>query len=123
MICTIGHVDRLMMDHFQQVRTVAWPARTKYSSLGIELGLAADTIDAIEKSNSYRVDESFTEIIKACLREGILTQKKLADALSTNPVGFGYLSKEVLAVKFTTPPKVARCKFIVLITERLYYCY
>ena len=112
--CTIGHIDRLTMDHFQQVRTVAWPARTKYLSLGIELGLAADTIDAIEKSNNHRVDESFTEMIKACLRQRLLTQKKLADALSTNPVGFGYLSEEVLAMKFTTPPKVTHCKLIVL---------
>ena len=107
-------IDRLTMDHFQQVLNVAWPARTKYSSLGIELGLAADDIESIEKSKQFLVDESFTDMIKACLRQGLLTQKKLADALSTNPVGLGYLSEEVLAVKFTTPPKVARCKLIVL---------
>ena len=107
-------IDRLTMDHFQQVLNVAWPARTKYSSLGIELGLAADFIDSIEATNRYRVDESFIEMIKACLRQRLLTQKKLADALSTNSVGFGYLSEEVLAVKFTTPPKVTHCKLIVL---------
>ena len=93
-------IDRLTMDHFQQVLNVAWPARTEYSNISIELGLAADFTDAIEKSHSYRVDKCFTEMIKACLRQGLLTPEKLANALSANSVGFGYLSEEILAMKF-----------------------
>ena len=105
-------VDRLTMDHLQQVVDVAWPARTKYWSIGIELGLAPDIIEEIEKVNHFWVDICFTKMIKVCLRQGLLTQKKLANALSTNPVGFEHLSAEILAVKFTTPPKVARRKLL-----------
>ena len=91
-----------------------WPARTKSSGIGLALGLAPDAFDAIERSNSYRVDDVFIEMMEKCLRQGLVTQEKLADAVGSKQVSFGYLSEEILAIKFTTVKTACR-KLIVII--------
>ena len=105
------YTDRLSPDHLQQVLELVWEARTKYYSIGLELQLPSDTIDAIEKSSAYRVETIYTEMIKECLKLGLVTQKKLADAVSSRQVGFQYLREDILAAKFTAS-NIVRCKLI-----------
>ena len=99
-----------------------WPARTKSSGIGLALGLAPDAFDAIEKSHNYRVDDVFSEMMKECLRQGLVTQQKLADAVSSRQVSFGYLSEEILAAEFTIS-KTARRKLIFMIKFYADYYY
>ena len=105
------HTDRLTPAHLSQVLDLVWEARTKYYSIGLELQLPSDTIDAIEKSRAYRVETIYTEMIKECLKLGLVTQEKLADAVSSRQVGFQYLSTDILAKKFTVS-KTQKCKLI-----------
>ena len=115
--CAI-YTDRLSPNHLQQVLDLVWEARTKYYNIGLALELPSDALDTIEKSNSYRVEAIFTEIIKECLRRGLVTQTKLAEAVSSSQVSFAYLSSDILAKKFTDS-KAARCKLIFMIIKNL----
>jgi hypothetical protein len=92
-----------------------WDVRSKYSNVGLALDLPASTIDAIVSANSYKPDPIFTEMIKDCLRQGLITQEKLAKAVSSPQVNFAYLRDAILAEKFTAP-QTLRCKFIFMTT-------
>ena len=108
-------VDRLTPAHLSQVQSLVWEARAKYYDIGLELGLPSDAIDAIEKSSSHRVETIYTEMIKECLKLGLVTQKKLADAVSSRQVGYQYLSSDILDRRFKSSNTV-RCKLIFMIT-------
>ena len=91
----------LRIENLADVQTAVWPARTKYYCIGVALGVPTDDLDAFEKSNAYRVDECFMEVLKHCLRRGEgLSQQKLADALASNPVAFGNLADEIRCMRF-----------------------
>ena len=91
------------MADFSAVLNAVWPARSRYYNLGIALRVSADDLDGIEKSNLYKVDECFREMLKICLRrdEG-LSQQKLANALAkfNETVGYGNLGRDILAKTF-----------------------
>ena len=91
----------LRIENLLEVQNAVWPARAKYYCFGVALGVSPDDLDAFEKSNAYRVDECFMEVLKYCLRqkEG-LSQQKLADALASNPVGLGNLADEIRCMRF-----------------------
>ena len=82
-------------NHLVLLQDVLWSARSKYSNLGLELGVKADTISAIERSNQYKVDECFKAVLQEALRSVPITKQKLVDALKSRPVGFGMLATEV----------------------------
>ena len=103
--------DRLSPNHLQQVLDLVWGARSKYYNIGLGLDLPSDTIDAIASGNSYKPDPVFTEMIKECLNKGLITQEKLSKAVSSQQVGFAYLSNDILTEKFTVP-QTPRCEFI-----------
>ena len=111
-ICT----DQLSSNHLQQVLDLSWEARTKYYNIGLALDLPSDVLDTIEKSNSYKVEAIFTEMIKECLRRGLVTQMKLAEALRSRQVGFENLSDDILT-KEITAPKSARCELIFMVIK------
>ena len=92
----------LRIDNLRDVQDAVWPARSKYYNIGIELGVPDGDLDAFEKSNSYRVDGCFMDVLKHLLRrsEG-LSQKKLADALASPPVGFGNLADNIRCKRFS----------------------
>jgi hypothetical protein len=104
--------DKLSPNHLWQVLDLVWEARTKYYNVGLGLNLPASTIDAIESANSYKPDPIFRKVITECLRQGLVTQEKLAKAISSPQVSFAYLSDGILAEKFTAP-QTPRCKFIM----------
>ena len=100
-LCTCFHPEILRMADFPAVQNAVWPARCKYYNLGIALKVSADDLDAIEKSNSYKVDECFREMLKKCLKcDDGLSQRALADALANESVGYGNLAEEILALTF-----------------------
>ena len=100
-LCICSNPGILRIADFQAVQDAVWPARSKYYNLGIALGVSADDLDATEKSQSYRVDECFGDMLKKCLRrdEG-LSQRKLARALANETVGYGNLGKKILEMTF-----------------------
>ena len=88
-------------DHLSQLQKLIWPARSKYSNLGLEMGIKPDTIDAIEKSNHYKVDECFKAVLQEALRSEVpLTKHNLVNALRSSTVGFGKLASEVSQMNF-----------------------
>ena len=91
----------LKIENLVDVQNAVWPARSKYYNIGIALGVPAGDLDAFEKSNAHRVDECFMDVLKHCLRrnEG-LSQQKLANALASDPVGFGNLADEIRLKRF-----------------------
>ena len=95
------HTGMLTMDNFAAVLSAVWPARSQYYNLGLALQVSANDLDAIQKSNAYRVDECFTDMLKLILRgtEG-LSQDALADALGSNTVGFGSLACDIRSMTF-----------------------
>ena len=101
--------DQLFPNHLQQVLDLVWGARAKYYNIGLGLALPSGTIDAIVSGNSHKPDPIFTEMIKECLTQGLVTQKKLAKAVSSQQVGFAYMSDGILAEKFTAP-QTPECK-------------
>ena len=109
------HTDKLSPNHFQQILNLVWDARSEYYNIGLGLDLPSGTIDMIEKSNSYKPSPIFTEIIKECLRRGLITQEKFSKAVSSQQVGFAYMSDDILAEKFTAP-QTPRCEFIFVIS-------
>ena len=107
--------DRLFLYHLRQVLGLVWDARTQYYNIGLALDLPPDDIDAIVSGNSYKPNPIFMEMIKECLRRGLVTQEKLAKAVSSPQVCFTYLSDCILAEKFTAP-QTPRSKFIFVIS-------
>jgi ABC-type amino acid transport substrate-binding protein len=93
--------DKLSPNHLQKVLDLVWGARTQYYSIGLALDLSANTIDAIEKANNNMPDPTFRKVINECLKQGSITQKKLAEVVSSPQVSFAYLSDAILAEKFT----------------------
>ena len=88
-------------DHLAQLQEVIWPARSKYSNLGLQMGVKSDTIDAIERSNNYKVDECFKTVLQEALRSEVpLTKCNLVNALRSPTVGFGILATEVSQINF-----------------------
>ena len=71
-----------------------WEARNKWNSIGLQLKLATDDLEAIQ-CNIDNVDEGFKEMLKKWLRT---TQPTLADliaALKQPPVGFHDLAEKL----------------------------
>ena len=97
----VSYPEILRMTEFAAVQNAVWPARSQYYNLGIALKVSADDLDAIEKSSSYKVDGCFAEMLKNCLkREEGLSQRALADALASQPVGYGNLGAVIRAMRF-----------------------
>ena len=109
--------DRLFLYHLRQVLGLVWDARTQYYNIGLALDLPPGDIDAIVSGNSHIMPNPiFTEMINECLRRGLVTQEKLAKAVSSPQVCFAYLSDCILAEKFTTAPQTPRCEFSFVIS-------
>lgn len=106
----------LTMAHFKQVRDAIWDARVKYQNIGIELGLSPDDVDAIVEDEGGKVEKCFVEVLKRCLKDGI-SQKKIADALQSTPVGYGYLGREFLDKKFAPHKEQHHGKFVTMLAD------
>lgn len=83
------------MDDLASVRRAAWEGRAKWYDIGLELGLTAGTLDAIQQTNQYNTDICFRATLKEWLSRADLqpSWSSLADALKAPPVGLGHLAK------------------------------
>ena len=104
--------------HFTQVQKAIWEARVQYYNFGIELGLSPDDVDVIVENAGGKVEKGFAEVLKRSLKCGI-SQAKIADALQSNTVGYGYLGREFLAMKFEARPKEQHRKFVTMLTNNI----
>ena len=79
------------------VQRALWDGRAKWYNLGLELGLIAGTLDAIQLTNANNVDNCFRSMLKEWLRktELVPTWSSLARALREQPVGLGELAQRL----------------------------
>ena len=106
-------IDLLTIHHLPQVLDAIWEARSKYTNIGLDVGLSPETIDSIQDTCHNNVDKCFQEVLKACLNKGI-TQRKLANALKAQTVGRAHLGEQLLATTFDVPQRTERCKLLVV---------
>ena len=72
-----------------------------YNNIGLALRVPAGDLEAIEKSNAYKVDRCFQEMLKVCLsREGGLSQRALADALCSPTVARADVGRKIRSQTF-----------------------
>ena len=79
------------------VQRALWDGRAKWYNLGLELGLIAGTLDAIQLTNVNDVDTYFRSMLKKWLRktELVPTWSSLARALREQPVGLEELAQRL----------------------------
>ena len=75
-----------------------WEARSKWYNIGLELGLTAGTLDAIEETNHHVVNHCFRTTLMEWLRNSKLkpTMSSLADALKSPTVELAQLAEDKL---------------------------
>ena len=79
------------------VQRALWEGRARWYNLGLELGLTAGTLDAIQLTNVNDVDTCFRSMLKKWLRKSELvpTWSSLARALREPPVGLEELAQRL----------------------------
>ena len=83
------------LNHAVVVRA-AWDSRHKYYHLGLELGIDAGELDALNRSYLYKCDDIFPQVIKLWLdKSPEKPVDQLAEALSSPTVGFSMLAETV----------------------------
>ena len=87
----------LIVDDLADVQRTLWEGRVKWYNIGLELGLTAGTLDAIQLTNKHDVDECFRVMLKEWLRKSELlpTWSSLAKALRALPVGLEQLAEQL----------------------------
>ena len=75
-----------------------WKARAKWYNIGLQLGIEACDLDAIQKDNYYKSEDCLREMIKQWLNRTKGSWRKLIDALNHETVGFHDLAKSTAAV-------------------------
>ena len=82
-----------------KVQRAVWEGRAKWYNIGLELGLTAGTLDAIQLTNKHIVDECFRAMLKEWLimrkTELLPTWSRLAKALRAPPVGLEQLAEQL----------------------------
>ena len=85
------------MDNLASIQKAIWEGRAKWYNIGLELGLTAGTLDAIQQTNHHIIDDCFRATLKEWLSRSDLkpSLKCLADALIARPVGLVQLAEEL----------------------------
>ena len=89
----------LTVDDLASVRRAVWDGRAKWYDIGLELGLTAGTLDAIQQTNHDHTDHSFRATLKEWLSRADLqpSWSSLAAVLRAPPVGLGHLAEQLRA--------------------------
>ena len=87
----------LTVDDLAEVQRAVWEGRAKWYNMGLELGLTAGTLDAIQQTNKHDVDDCFRAMLKEWLRktEVLPAWNSLAKALRAPPVGLEQLAEQL----------------------------
>ena len=74
-----------------------WEARSKWYNIGLELGLTAGTLDAIQMNNRNDINHCFRETLSMWMRNSKLkpTWSSLADAIKSCTVGLAQLAEDI----------------------------
>lgn len=85
----------LTVESLREVRTLLYPARIKWYSIGVELKLSVGELDVIKATYSD-LGDCLIEMIKVWLKsiDSLPTWKTLADALRAEPVNELELAKK-----------------------------
>ena len=95
--CNEVSQDNLMLDDLASVKRAVWDGCAKWYYIGLELGLKAPTLDAIQETCCHDADKCFTATLKMWLSRDDLHRSwsHLADSLRASPVGLGYLAEKL----------------------------
>ena len=87
------------MDDLASVQRTVWEGRAKWYNIGLELGLTAGMLDAIQQTNHDHTDHCFRATLKEWLSRADLqpSWSSLAAALRAPPVGLGNMAEQLLA--------------------------
>ena len=87
----------LTVDDLAKVQRAVWEGRAKWYNIGLELGLTAGTLEAIQLTNKHDVEDCFRAMLKKWLRKSDLlpTWSSLANALRAPPVGLKHLTEQL----------------------------
>ena len=84
----------LTVNDLAKVLGAVWEGRAKWYNIGLELGLTAGTLDAIQKTNGHDIDDCFRAMLKEWLRKSP-TWSSLARSLRAAPVGLEQLADQL----------------------------
>ena len=94
----------LTVDDLASVRRAVWDGRAKWYDIGLELGLTAGTLDAIQQTNQNNADICFRATLKEWLSRADLhpSWSSLASSLRAPPVGLGHLAERIIMENIDT---------------------
>ena len=86
------------------VQRAVWEGRSRWYNIGLELGLTAGTLDAIQLTNHYNTDHCLTATLKEWLNRSELlpSWSGLVRALRAPPIGLEYLAEHLMNVNPST---------------------
>ena len=87
----------LTEEDLASVQDVVWEGRAKWYNIGLQLGLTAGTLDAIQQTNNNHTDHCFTTTLKEWLRRDDLhpSWDSMARSLRAPSVGLGHLAEQL----------------------------
>jgi hypothetical protein len=88
------------VDDLASVQRAVWEGRAKWYNIGLELGLTAGTLDAIQQTNHHHTDNCFRATLKEWLNKSDHPSwSVLASAMKASPVDMGHLAEQIMDSK------------------------
>ena len=101
----------LVPDNLKDVQDLVWDVRTKWSNLGLELGIKIADLEVIEKNNSNDVDTCFKKMLLMWLRmvDPFPSWEDLVSALEKSSVGRKDIAEKIRDSIATISPAGGVC--------------
>ena len=101
----------LVPDNLKDVQDLVWDIRTKWSNLGLELGIKIADLEVIEKNNSNDVDTCFKKMLLMWLRmvDPFPSWEGLVSALGKSSVGRKDIAEKIRDSIATISPAGGVC--------------
>ena len=101
----------LVPDNLKDVQDLVWDVRTKWSNLGLELGIKIADLEMIEKNNSNDVDTCFKKMLLMWLRmvDPFPSWEGLISALGKSSVGRKDIAEKIRDSIATISPAGSVC--------------
>ena len=89
------------MNDLAFIQETVWEGRAKWYNIGLQLGLSAGTLDAIQRTHHHDTDDCFTATLKQWLSTTDLNPSwnNLARSLRALPVRLGELAEQLSNLK------------------------
>ena len=93
---TTNIAGTLNINHLVHILRTTWEGRNEWRSIGVELGIPPDTLEAISRDHPQSINDCFLEMISEWLRNsGGPTWEDLISALKSPLVGLQPLATEL----------------------------